>query len=411
MSMSFGSYIVKNPEEYNKLIEQCFKKSKNTDNSTKTEKEAETKKESDSKGAQAATSASGVSCMSGASGSSGDNFGVKVQLDQILNKFKAGVLNGKDAVNKIQSIPGVTNISKTEGVNIVITFTYDGQNYSAQCKNKELEGDSNNINGASGASGVSGSSGSISGQKELKELLAKYQEEGCTKEEIMNVIYKLGISSHTENGKITFRYEGKSYSLSYTDFEEEVNQEPIITTEKDENGNVIKRTEVRPLPNGGTVKIEQSVEEKAKQYRIVLNIEYKDKKGNVTGTLRHVFPPVYFGQTTERKFEYDDDGKIKSIIDNKTDKECDIYDRLKFHYDENGNLTKIEGRDSYTIEGELAQFINEYPNKSILSDDEAAKLLELLEKQHVSRTYSGTSIQFRAAGNSFFYKLGENWQG
>lgn len=51
---------------------------------------------------------------------------------------------------------------------------------------------------------------------ELQELLVKYQEEGCTKEEILNVLEKLGIQSKENGNKIVFEYNSKQYSLVFS---------------------------------------------------------------------------------------------------------------------------------------------------------------------------------------------------
>ena len=86
----------------------------------------------------------------------------------------------------------------------------------------------------SGVSGVSGSSGSNTMPNELKELLTKYQEEGCTKEEILNVLNKLGIKANENGNKINFEYNGTQYSLTYTEStpaESRVASAPDVTSD------------------------------------------------------------------------------------------------------------------------------------------------------------------------------------
>ncbi len=72
------------------------------------------------------------------------------------------------------------------------------------------------VSGVSGASGASGISDSNAMPKELNELLAKYQEEGCTKEEILNVLDKLKLTSTINGNKVVFEYDGKTYTLTVT---------------------------------------------------------------------------------------------------------------------------------------------------------------------------------------------------
>ena len=66
--------------------------------------------------------------------------------------------------------------------------------------------------------------------------MSKYQEQGCTKEEILTVLEKLGINSNINGNKIVFEYGGKKYSLAFSN--------PVNLTP----------TEVS---NGGTSSIEQ----------------------------------------------------------------------------------------------------------------------------------------------------------
>ena len=93
--------------------------------------------------------------------------------------------------------------------------------------------------GASGALGASNASGPLKSNEtpiELKELLSKYQEQGCTKEEILTVLEKLGINSNINGNKIVFEYGGKKYSLAFSN--------PVNSTPSE-------------VSNGGTSSIEQ----------------------------------------------------------------------------------------------------------------------------------------------------------
>lgn len=53
--------------------------------------------------------------------------------------------------------------------------------------------------------------------RELKNLLNKYKEQGCTKEEILNILAKFNISSSIDGNKIKFEFNGTQYTLVYTD--------------------------------------------------------------------------------------------------------------------------------------------------------------------------------------------------
>ena len=160
------------------------------------------------------------------------------------------------------------------------------------------------------------------------------------------------------------------------------------------------------MPNGGTRELERSFDD---EIHLVVNITYKDKDGNKTGGVTHTFPTIYQGDKYEREIHYNDDGTVAWIRDYKQSDTS--YQNITYYYDENGNVTKalIGNSEKKAITGDLAAFINEFPNRSHITKEQATRLMSALRN---SRSYevlygdeNSGSILFKIRGQYFTYNI------
>ena len=268
----------------------------------------------------------------------------------------------------------------------------------------------------------------------LKELREKYQNVMMQLIDVVNAL-------QTQKAMLEVQAEIDAESESpVTTFgrDENGNITTLSTAYTDKDGNVVGTTELQ-LPNAyigsmrfnennadvrynddGTVTVHLT-RTSSIDYRNPedneLNITYKDKDGNVIGNLKHNFYNVIAGKTLEIDIKYNTDGTVEYINEYIYDKEYGPMN-YRYYYDKEGNITKIEclggGKDEpKTIEGDLAKFINENSNNSVLSDEKADELRKLLiNKPNGSepKGYSCTKsiIYFYVGGAKFLYKVG-NW--